>query len=128
MALFSYKAYDNSGAKVEGQIEAKDKLAALSDLKKQNLLSSEVKVLADAKQSILNFNNKVTLSDLEFLTSELSLLLESAVRIDRRIDIIKRTKAKPALAKLLNSISANLKKAKSLSESVREHGDIFHRQ
>ena len=125
MALFSYKAYDNSGAKVEGQIEAKDKLAALSDLKKQNLLPSEVKVLADAKQSILNFNNKVTLSDLEFLTSELSLLLESGVRIDRGIDIIKRTKAKPALAKLLNSISANLKKGKSLSESVREHGDIF---
>ncbi|MBU2971761.1 type II secretion system F family protein [Pseudoalteromonas sp. C2R02] len=125
MALFSYKAYDNSGAKVEGQIEAKDKLVALSDLKKQNLLPSEVKVLADAKQSILNFNNKVTLSDLEFLTSELSLLLESGVRIDRGIDIIKRTKAKPALAKLLNSISANLKKGKSLSESVREHSDIF---
>lgn len=125
MALFSYKAYDNSGAKVEGQIEAKDKLVALSDLKKQNLLPSEVKVLADAKQSILNFNNKVTLSDLEFLTSELSLLLESGVRIDRGTDIIKRTKAKPALAKLLNSISANLKKGKSLSESVREHSDIF---
>nr|WP_246283130.1 type II secretion system F family protein [Marinifaba aquimaris] len=55
----------------------------------------------------------------------MSLLLESGVRIDRGIDIIKRTKAKPALALLLNDLSAQLKKGKSLSAAVKEHDSIF---
>ncbi len=125
MAIFSYKAYDHSGAKVDGQIEATDKAIALANLKKQQLLPTEVKALNDEQKSVFSFGSKVSLADLEFLTSELSLLLESGVRIDRGIDIIRKTKAKPALAKLLANISSNLKKGKSLSESVKEHGEIF---
>tara|TARA_R110000772_G_scaffold154487_1_gene265503 strand:+ start:6869 stop:8071 length:1203 start_codon:yes stop_codon:yes gene_type:complete len=125
MALFSYKAYDSSGAKVDGQIESLDKATALVQLKQQGLLTTEVKDLSEAGKSIFGFNNKISLADLEFLTSELSLLLESGVRIDRGIDIIKRTKAKPALAKLLTDISSNLKKGRSLSESFRAHDEIF---
>lgn len=125
MATFEYNAYDASGAKVDGQIEASSKQEAIEALKKQKLFATDVVDVASRGQSVLSFNNKVSLADLEFLTAELSLLLESGVRIDKGIDIIKRTKAKPALAKLLNDISSSLKKGKSLSESVREHEDIF---
>ena len=125
MALYSYKAYDSSGAKVDGQIESTDKANALLQLKRQGLLTTEVRDLSETSKSAFSFTSKVSLADLEFLTAELSLLLESGVRIDRGIDIIKRTKAKPALAKLLTNISNNLKKGKSLSESFRAHDDIF---
>jgi type II secretory pathway component PulF len=125
MTQFTYKAYDHAGAKIDGHIDAVDKVTAMAELKKQNLLPTEVKELVDSSKSILSFSQKVSLADLEFLTAELSLLLESGVRIDKGIDIIKKTKAKPALAKLLNDISSNLKKGKSLSESVKEHSDIF---
>ena len=125
MTTFTYKAYDQSGGKADGQIEASDKAQALLALKKQNLLPTEVKEVNTSSNSVISFNNKVSLADLEFLTAELSLLLESGVRIDKGIDIIKKTKAKPALAKLLGDISSNLKKGKSLSESVREYDEIF---
>jgi len=125
MAIFLYKAYDSSGAKEDGQIEAPDQVLALAELKKQGLLTSEIKELKAAGDSIFSFNQKVSLSDLEFLTAELSLLLESGVRIDKGIDIIKRTKAKPALAKLLSEISSGIKKGQSLSEAFREHSDVF---
>ncbi len=125
MATYLYKAYDSSGAKMDGQIEANDQVVALAELKKQGLLPSEIKELKAAGNSVFSFNQKVSLSDLEFLTSELSLLLESGVRIDKGIDIIKRTKAKPALAKLLTDISNSIKKGGSLSEAFREHEDVF---
>ena len=125
MATFLYKAYDNSGAKEDGQIEAVDQVVALAELKKQGLLTSEIKELKTAGDSIFSFGQKVSLSDLEFLTAELSLLLESGVRIDKGIDIIKRTKAKPALANLLSEISNGIKKGQSLSEAFREHADVF---
>jgi len=125
MATYIYKAYDSSGAKMDGQIDASDQVAALAELKKQGLLPSEIKELKVAGKSIFAFNQKVSLSDLEFLTSELSLLLESGVRIDRGIDIIKRTKAKPVLAKLLTDISNGIKRGQSLSQAFREHDDVF---
>ncbi len=125
MTTYLYKAYDSSGAKTDGQIEASDQVIALAELKKQGLLPSEIKELKAAGNSVFSFSQKVSLSDLEFLTAELSLLLESGVRIDKGIDIIKRTKAKPALAKLLNDISNHIKKGGSLSEAFREHDDVF---
>ena len=125
MAIFTYKAYDQSGAKVDGQLEANDKAAAIAQLKQLALLPTEVKDFTEAQKSVFGFSSKVSLSDLEFLTAELSLLLESGVRIDRGIDIIKRTKAKPALAKLLTDISNELKKGNSLSGAVKEHSDVF---
>lgn len=125
MTLFIYKAYDNSGGKVDGQLEAEDKKSALLKLKQQGLLPTEIQDFSEDEKSLFTFESKISLNDLEFLTSELSLLLDSGVRIDRGIDIIKRSKAKPALAKLLTAISNNLKKGKSLSESFNEHGDIF---
>jgi len=125
MPLFLYKAYDQSGAKVDGQIEAGTKELALIELKKKNLLATEVKVFGEVNNGLFQFSKKVSLSELEFLTAELSLLLESGVRIDKGIDIIKRTKAKPALAKLLTDISNDIKQGKSLSSAFAEHSNVF---
>ena len=125
MALFSYKAYDSSGAKVDGQIESVSKLSALAELKQKGFLTTEVKDLSQVNEQLFSFSSKISLSDLEFLTAELGLLLESGVRIDRGIDIIKKTKAKPALAKLLTDISSDLKKGKSLSDAFKQHDNVF---
>jgi len=125
VALFIYKAYDSAGAKIDGQIEASDQQTALAQLKKQGLLPAEISQYKEPAKSIFGGRSKIALADLEFLTAELSLLLESGVRIDKGIDIIKRTKANPALAQLLNTMSRDLKKGKSISQAAREHPHVF---
>jgi type II secretory pathway component PulF len=125
VALFNYKAYDGSGAKVDGQIEAHDQKAALDKLRLQGLLPAEIEEYKTDNSKTFSFNDRVTLADLEFLTAELSLLLESGVKIDKGIDIIRKTKAKPAMAKLLNDINQSLKKGGSLSVACREHPEVF---
>jgi type II secretory pathway component PulF len=125
MAIFSYRAYDNSGAKFEGETDAIDKQGVIAELKSQGLLASEIKPVAEKGQSVVSFSRGVTLADLEFLTAELSLLLASGVRIDRGIDIIRRNKAKPVLASLLGGISKDIKGGSSLAESLRKHPKVF---
>jgi type II secretory pathway component PulF len=125
VALFNYKAYDSSGAKVDGQIEAHDQKSALDKLRLQGLLPAEIEEYKTDNSKAFSFNAKVTLGDLEFLTAELSLLLESGVKIDKGIDIIRKTKAKPVMAKLLNDINQSLKKGGSLSAACREHPEVF---
>ena len=122
--LFQYKAYDNLGAKSEGEVEAISKQLAVAELEKQGLFAYEIKAITESSTSLFQ-SKKISLADLEFLTSELSLLLESGVRIDKGIDIIRRTKAKPALAKLLTDINQKIKKGNNLSAACREHPEVF---
>lgn len=122
--LFKYKAYDHSGAKSEGETEADSKQAAITAIQAMGLFPSHVEeVKADAIS--LFKSNAITLADLEFLTAELSLLLESGVRIDKGIDIIRRTKAKASLAKLLDDLNKKIKKGNSLSSACRDYPEVF---
>lgn len=122
--LFQYKAYDNLGAKNQGEIEAVNKQEAIIALERQGLFPSEIKAINDDRSGLFQ-SKKISLADLEFLTSELSLLLESGVRIDKGIDIIRKTKAKPSLAKLLTELNQKIKKGNNLSSACREHPEVF---
>lgn len=123
--MFSYRAYDNSGAKFEGQIDALDRQCVLEELKSQGLLASEIKAITQKGSSVISFSRGVTLAELEFLTAELSLLLASGVRIDRGIDIIQKNKAKPILAALLSDLSKDIKGGSSLAEALSKHPNTF---
>ncbi|WP_299791219.1 type II secretion system F family protein [uncultured Shewanella sp.] len=125
MKVFIYKAYDKAGAKTDGQIEAVSQAAALTELQNQGLLPSEIKEYKESAGNLFGNNKKVSLADLEFLTAELSLLLSSGVRIDKGLDIIRRSKAQPALVRLLTSISSGISKGQSLSQAMSEHDEVF---
>lgn len=124
MPEFEYKAYDSSGASTKGIIDAIDIDEVKQKLKQQGLIPSAINAYRETPD-FLKFFDKVNLSDLEFLTAELSLLLKSGVRIDRGIDIIQRLKSKPVMAKLLTKVSQSLKKGNSLSDSMAEYPEVF---
>jgi type II secretory pathway component PulF len=127
MSNYLYRAYDNAGAKFEGEIDAVDKLQAIEQLKTQGLLVAEIKPVVEKSFGTFSLSRSVSLADLEFLTAELSLLLKSGVRIDRGIDIIRKNKAKPILAALLNTMSKDIKSGSSLADAVRKYPKVFNK-
>ena len=60
MALFNYKAYDSSGAKSEGLIEATSEQDAISKLKAQKLLPYSVNEEQKKSSLGLLFQSKVS--------------------------------------------------------------------
>lgn len=125
MIEFEYKAIDSHGARHQGTISAGSKADAQKLLQQQDLYPMSIQAIP--KDSGLSglFVQKVTLDQLEFFTSELSLLLESGVRVDKGIDIIRQSNASPVLNRLLNQISSALKKGSSLSEAFAVHEELF---
>jgi len=128
MARFRYVGFDPSGARVSGVVESERLELARDDLRGRGVLVSELVAESagrDWRESLGLQSDKVRLDDLEFLTAELSLLLDSGVRIDRAIGILQRTGRGSAVGKLLNSVSAALNQGRQLSDAMAEHPEVF---
>jgi general secretion pathway protein F len=86
---------------------------------------TEVKPEADWRQAIGLPSDSVGLADLEFLTAELSLLLDSGVRIDRALDILQRSGKSSAVSHLLSQLTSELKQGRQLSQAMESHPAVF---
>jgi type II secretory pathway component PulF len=130
MTLYRFEGFDQAGGKVDGLIDSPTMDGAMAELRERGVLPSqlvEVSKTQDWRAALgLNAEN-VSLADLEFLTAELSLLLDSGVRIDRAIGILQRAGKGGGMSRLLNSLSADLKSGRQLSEAAANHPEIFDR-
>ncbi|CAM3839433.1 MULTISPECIES: type II secretion system F family protein [Pseudoalteromonas] len=120
---YIYRGYDGSGAKLKGNVEAEDKTQAIELLEAQDITVIELK--EERKGITLFGGSKVGLSELEFMTSELSLLLASGVKIDKSLEIIKNSKSEPQLVRLIEKILSAIKSGEKLSEAFKKSSPIF---
>ncbi|WMN61216.1 type II secretion system F family protein [Pseudoalteromonas xiamenensis] len=122
---FEYKAIDNHGNRNEGIIEAENYDEAMRVLDSRGLSPLKISEINNTSPLTLFSSKKVGLSQIEFFTNELSLLLESGIKVDKAIDIIRQSNSGLALGTLLNQISSSLKKGDTLSEAFGKHEKIF---
>ncbi len=118
MQNFQYTGFDSAGAKVSGDISAVSIESARQQLKAQGVLLKTLEPQRVATEGIRFGKAKVSLSDLEFLTTELSVLLDAGLKIDKGIELLNRTNKKPGLAILLDKISKSLRSGKQLSQAL----------
>ncbi|MDO6444338.1 type II secretion system F family protein [Colwellia sp. 1_MG-2023] len=122
---FQFKGIDTEGSRHQGNITALNNADAQKKLQADGIHVIELIELSNKKSLKDYFQRGISLDELEFFTSQLSLLLESGVRVDKGIEIIQQTNSQPALNKLLFKISASLKKGSSLSAAFSEHEELF---
>lgn len=130
MPRYRYQCFDVTGGRVSGTIESETVEKALIELRHRGWLPSSIEMVGNDLdwRSFLGFDEqKVGLADLEFFTAELSLLLESGVRIDRAIEILQRAGKSGAVGQLLRELGDELKKGKQLSEAAAARPDVFDR-
>ena len=127
MKSFRYKAYDNLGAKADGGIEAADLDLAKAALSEQGLMVVSVTEDTSFTQE-LGFlsRRRVSAQELEFLTSELALLLNSGVTIDRGLAVIKRNSTSAPQARLVASLHDAVRRGESLSEAMAAESEVFN--
>lgn len=127
MKSFSYNAYDSLGAKVDGTIEAADRDKANTKLAEQGLMVVSVTEDASFIQE-LGFlaRTRVSAEELEFLTSELALLLNSGVTIDRGLEVIKRNTSSVPQAQLVARLHDAVRRGESLSEAMLAESEVFN--
>jgi type II secretory pathway component PulF len=127
MARFLYQAYDSSGGKLQGEVEASDVTKAKQQIAEQQLMLVEIKEDGDTVAGLDIFQrNKVSIQEIEYLTAELSLLLNSGVTIDRALGIIRRNSTSAPQAKLVAQLHDAVRRGESLSDALGEHQAVFN--
>jgi len=128
MPSFHYKAYDSTGSVVTDTVEANSVEDVRKVLSQDKLRPVQIVEQKESQTGIqLSFGNKdkVSMDDVEFITAELSLLLDSGVKIDKALAVLASAKSGGALAQLLNNLSSDVRKGVSLSQAMESHPSVF---
>lgn len=126
MPTFKYTAYDQHGTKFDGQIDASSSRDALAELKKHGYLVSGLSETFTLEGvGFGSLKQSVSLQQLEFFTSELSILLKNGVKIDRGLSIIEQNTATPALKSLVGHLLTAVRRGDVLSQAMAEKHDVF---
>ena len=97
MLRFTYEAYDSSGGKVLGEVQSIDKTSAAKQLVDQHLVVVSLSEERESSQGLsLLTRRKVSGEQIEYLTTELSLLLNAGVTIDKGLGILRRNSTSSA--------------------------------
>ena len=126
MANFLYEAYDSQGAKVNGKVQAPDQERARGLLQEQRLMVISVAEDSVKSEALISLSRrKVNAQELEYLTSELALLLTSGVTIDRGLAVIKRNTSSAPQAELVTGLHDAVRRGESLSAAMSREDEIF---
>jgi type II secretory pathway component PulF len=126
MLRFIYEAYDVSGAKLQGEIKSIDESAAAKQLIDQNLIVvSLVKESESNEMGSFFSRNRVSAEQIEYLTTELSLLLNAGVTIDKGLGILRRNSVSPGQSRLIGHLHDAVRRGQTLSDAMAEREDVF---
>lgn len=118
--LFHFKAYNRSGKQEEGEISATNKTEA-----EQLLVNRSLLVIKLSEVKLNSHSSKVSLADIEQSTEQLAILLNNGLKVDKALEVLSRTNSKNGIGRVWKTILDEIKKGKSLSESIETRVDIF---
>jgi len=127
MSLFSYTALDATNQVRKGVIDELDKRAAAKSLMAKGLRPLEIKTHREGKEMNIPLGfgflqkNKLTKTDIEFFTTQISLLLKAGLSLDAALRTMRQNSQKPAFRRFTGEIERKLKEGKSFSEALSDY-------
>ena len=123
MAVFSYVATTMDGIMVEGVIEAPTQDAAVERLKNSGVIP--IKVAAPRQSFRKKFTLRRSKADLLTFTTELSVLLNAGLPLDRGLNVLSETSENKEMKTVVQSILKSIREGSSFSESLKKHPKVF---
>jgi type II secretory pathway component PulF len=136
MAVFSYSARSKSGEKVAGDIEAKDRRAALAEIERKGLIPVSVKegstaagksrkAAAGKARFKLTRPPRMTMREILIFTTELSDLLASGMTLGNALNTLASRNTGKDSDIIIASLRDEILRGTSLSDALKRHPKIF---
>ena len=137
MPDFTWKAARADATMVSGSLQAPSQAMAISQLRAQGLTLLKISLAQGEAASVegraplvalspaRSRASALTPSDILVMTSELSIMLQAGLSLDRSFRILADMNAKPAMVTLIEAILADVKNGMPLSRALARYPDNF---
>ena len=130
MAKFEYSAFDQSGKKVDGTVEANDKEAATSIVANQGLKPLVVKPFKkkfDPNHIEIPFltRKKVKTKDLVIFTRQISTMINAGVPLVRSLATMQSQTDNQMFKETIAAVSKDVESGMGFAESLEKHPEAF---
>lgn len=126
MAYFRYRSADQNGKIIKGSLEAMDKASAIYIIKQKDLIPLEVLYDKDFSRSLRKLKRqKVPIKDMAVFCRQFATILTAGITVLSAMDMLRDQTPNKLLRKGIEDAFEDIKKGMTLSQSLRERGDIF---
>ena len=128
MTLYNYKAINNNGNEITGEIEADSKENASSILSARGLIPTKVAKSAKSSSTDLTFADRfVSIKPQEIIlfTKQFRTMLKSGVSIMRLLTILENQTENPRLKKIVSIMAKDITEGSSLNAAFQKHENVF---
>jgi MSHA biogenesis protein MshG len=131
MPLFKYKARNNSGDSLAGQLEANTLDSAATQLIKSGITPIEINELKQGNDYLKLIKRKLRsrqpkLQDLIFLSRQMFTLMKAGVPIIRAINGLSDNLTNPILIETMKDVVNSLESGRELSVAMAQHPQVFN--
>lgn len=125
MASFSYVAYEDSGRKRKGLVEAADPDAAVESMAARGLHVLEIKESANGVEAKATMGGKVSRSDLALFTRRLADLARAGLPLDRALMVAGEQSENATLRAVTDEAIRDVRAGIPVSEALGKHPKLF---
>lgn len=125
MKRYKYKAKNDKGELVTGEVEASTSAHAAKLVRRQGLIVISITTRNPLLTNPLrNFTERITLSDVSTFTRQFATMINSGLPMTEAL-LILRSQAKGSMQKVVSQILADVEEGQSLSSSMSKHPQAF---
>jgi general secretion pathway protein F len=124
MPIFYYRAADATGNVITGNVESRDERAVVQHLHEGGLIPLNISLeepKARSWKSLLPARQRISRPELLHFTTELAVLLQAGLPLDRSLRILRDITKRPGLKAALSQVYRDVQAGKSLSEALARH-------
>ncbi len=126
MPIFQYRARDEAGRLITGEMESKSSILVNASLRGKDLYPVDIKQKPVGKDiSLQKFGSRVEIKDIAVFCRQFAALNHAGVPVPACLDILREQTENKRLRGALAGMHENVQKGKSLSDTMLKYTEIF---
>lgn len=127
MKRYTYKAKDEKGELVSGEVEASSPDHAAKLVRQQGLIVISIKTKRNFSVNVLKrFGNRLSSGDVVTVTRQLATMVNAGLPLTEAL-LILRSQASGSMQRIISQVLADVEEGESLSSAMSKHPQAFSR-
>ncbi|MEX1026408.1 MAG: type II secretion system F family protein [Candidatus Paceibacterota bacterium] len=129
--LFKYQALDSDGNRKDGNVDAKNRDAAINALQRRDLVITSIKGVDNdgetksVLQTEIKWLERVTSKEVVVLSRQMATLFNAQVSALRVFQLLGEEVENPKLRRIMGMITDSLQAGSTISDALAKHPDVF---